>query len=74
LSSLGLVLAPSLLTRLTRWKLPPRAVEVGLALGILTAAGLVVGNFFVPGLLSPENTLAALVAAIIGTAVGRVFL
>lgn len=73
LSSLGLVLAPSLLTRLTRWKLPPRAVEVGLALGILTAAGLVVGNFFVPGLLSPENTLAALVAAIIGTAVGRVF-
>lgn len=73
LSSLGLVLAPSLLTRLTRWKLPPKAVEAGLALGILTAAGLVVGNIFIPGLLSPQNTLAALVAAILGTAAGRAF-
>jgi SSS family solute:Na+ symporter len=70
LSSLGLVLAPSLIFRVVNLKPSPFAVNLGMALGLATAFFLIIGNFFISNLLSPENTLYALGMAIAGTALG----
>ena len=68
LSTLGLVLAPSLLLRLKdSWKPTPFAVEVGMWCGLATAAVLLIGNIFVKDLLTPQNSVLALVIAILGT-------
>lgn len=72
LSSLGLVLAPSLIFRVFNRKPSPFATELGMALGLATAVILIIGNFFISNLLSPENTLYALATAVVGTAVGSV--
>lgn len=70
LSSLGLVLAPSILLKLTRWPPPAAAVELSIAAGLLSLASLL--PF---GWLTPETAiipgLVALVAIAIGYGVGR---
>ncbi|MGA7675293.1 MAG: hypothetical protein WCA78_09645 [Rhizomicrobium sp.] len=67
LSSLGLILAPSILMQLTKWKPPARAVVFGMLLGIVcTVALIVTGN------LTPEYAVGTLVAAMAGTALGYV--
>ena len=65
LSSLGLVLTPSILMRLTRWKPYPLAVELSLALGLLTVVVLIGW-----ARLTPKNVLIALVASVVGTLIG----
>lgn len=72
LSTLGLVLSPSLLLNALRFKPSSLAVCMGICLGLAAAVALFSASFFWPNILTPENSLLALVASITGTALGGV--
>jgi SSS family solute:Na+ symporter len=73
ISSFGLILAPSIILRAkSSWKPTTLAVNLGMYLGLLTIFALIVGDLFVPNLLSPENAAVVLLPAILGTIIGSV--
>jgi Na+/proline symporter len=61
LSTVGLVLAPSIILAMTPWKPSAYAVETSLTVGLITASALLF-----TGRLTPESTLLAFVASILG--------
>jgi hypothetical protein len=73
ISSFGLILAPSIIMRaIPSWKPKPFAVNLGMYLGLATICVLIIGNFFVPNLLTPENAALVIIPALVGTVVGAI--
>jgi SSS family solute:Na+ symporter len=67
LSSLGLILAPSILLQLTRWPPPSAGVQLSIALGLASLAFL-----FATSALSPETAVLSGIASMIGIAIGYI--
>jgi Na+/proline symporter len=71
-TSFALILAPPVIFSRTKKKMSTKSVNWSLSFGLFVAFALILAEFFVGNMLTPENSIAVFIGSILGAILGAI--